>query len=305
MSRSLPIFRRVTAMLLALVMAAPLLANEPLVLGSYAYPTLDRTLALTPLARLVEATTGQPVEIRLYRDPDEIAAAVAAGQVDVAVLNLGAWLRVARAGEVMPLATLVPAQEVQDRYRAVLLARPQLGLADLAQLAEAAPQLRLAAVLPGSTSGGLVQLAALADARNTPLGWGSVTYAGSHEAALQVLVNGDADLAAIAESPWRAWLTANPDPANLPREVWRSAPLPSGPLVCRQSARVACTMLATALTSDSSASRAAAEGLATGWPELAGADRFFAYDPARYAGLIGADMPGFGAREPSDSTSQH
>lgn len=305
MSRCHPIVRRITAILMALVMAGPALANEPLVLGSYAYPTLDRTFALTPLARLVETTTGQPVEIRLYRDPDEIAAAVSAGQVDVAVLNLGAWLSVTRAGEVTPLATLVPAQEVQDRYRAVLLARPQLGLAGLAQIAEAAPRLRLAAVLPGSTSGGLVQIAALADARSTPLGWRSVTYSGSHEAALNVLVNGKADLAAIAETPWRAWLAANPELSKHPYEVWRSAPLPSGPVVCRQSARMACTMLAAALTSDSSASRAAAQGLATGWPELVGADRFHAYDDARYAGLIGSDMPDLGTREPPDSPSQH
>ena len=64
-------------------------------------------------------------------------------------------------------------------------------------------------------------------------------------------------------------------------------------------------MLATALTSDSSASRAAAEGLAAGWPELAGAERFLAYDPARYAGLIGVDMPSFGALQPVDSPSKH
>ena len=305
MSRCHPIFRRVTAILLALVLAGPVLANEPLVLGSYAYPTLNRTRALTPLARLVETSTGQPVEIRLYRDPHEIAAAVAAGQVDVAVLNLGAWLRVERAGEVTPLATLVPTQEVEDRYRAVLLARPQLGLAGLAQIAEAAPRLRLVAVLPGSTSGELVQLAALADARSTPLVWSSVTYAGSHEAALHALVNGEADLATIAEFPWRTWLAANPERSNQPDEVWRSAPLPSGPVVCRQSARMECTMLATALTSDSSASRAAAEGLAAGWPELAGAERFLAYDPARYAGLIGVDMPSFGALQPVDSPSKH
>lgn len=297
------ILRNAMAMLLAMFMASAGSANEPLILGSYAYPTIDRDRALAPLAHIVETTTGQSAEIRLYRDPDELAEAITAGQVDVAVLNLGAWLRVARVSEVTPLAMLVPTPKVQDRYRAVLLARPALGLANLAQVADSASRLRLAAVLPGSTSGGLVQLAALNEAGGAAPRWHSVVYAGSHEAALTALANGDADLAAVAESPWRAWLGANPDPSRHPQEVWRSAPLPSGPLVCRQSARLDCTMLGTTLTSGSAASRNAAQELATGWPELAGAEQFFAYDPARYAGLINAGMPEFEADELRDGSA--
>lgn len=285
--------RQLTALLLALFMAGAATAGEPLVLGSYAYPALDRERALTPLAALVETTFGQPVDIRLYKDPDAIAAAVAAGEVDVAVLNLGAWLRAASTPDVQPLAVLLPAPEVADRYRAVLLAHPQTGFTHVEQVVSGSSGLRLAAVLPGSTSGGLVQLAALTDAGGAPPRWRSVAYAGSHEAALAMLVRGEADLATIAESPWRAWLAANPAPADRPRQIWRSEPLPPGPVVCRQSARIACPKLAVALTGDNPAARSAAQALATGWPELAGADRFLAYDAARYAGLIAAGMPDF------------
>lgn len=281
-----PLLRLAAALFAASAAAAQ--ADTPLVLGSYAYPTLDRTAALTPLAGVVETATGQPVTIRLYANPDAIADALAAGEVDVAVLNLGAWLRAAEAPGLVPMATLVPAPAVQDRYRAVLLARADLGFAGMADVARAAPGLRLAAALAGSTSGGLVQLAALSEAAGGARPALSVTYAGSHEAALAMLVRGEADLAALAETPWRKWLAVSGEAGPKPAEIWRSAPLPSGPVVCRPSPQVDCARLTAALMAPGTASQAAARGIAQGWPELEGADTFVAFDAARYAALIAA-----------------
>lgn len=291
MRRLCAVLRPASALLIALFMGTAASAGAPLVLGSYAYPAFDREQALAPLAALVGTKTGQPVEIRLYKDPEEIAAKLADGEVDVAVLNLGAWLRVASAPDVVPLAMLTPASEVQERYRAVLLARSLIALTSLQQIIDHKPSLRLVAVLPGSTSGGLVQLAALADAGSQLSPWRSITYAGSHEAAIAALADGDADLAAVAEVPWLAWRTAQAQPEGALREIWRSPPLPSGPVVCRQSERVDCRALATALVSDDPAAGQAAQSLAQGWPELAGAERFSAYDAERYAGLIAAGTP--------------
>lgn len=289
---------RLVAALLAAISAPVVAADAPLVLGSYAYPTLDRAVALAPLADLVGAATGQPVEIRLYADPDAIAAALAAGDVDVAVLNLGAWLGAAPTPGLVPLATLQPSAEVQDRYRAVLLARPGLGITRLAEVSAAAPGLRLAAVLRGSTSGGLVQITALREAGGAVPAPLAVSYAGSHEAALAMLLDGSADLAALAETPWRKWLAANPDAAQRAVEIWRSEPLPAGPVVCRPSPRVDCARLTAALAEDSAALHAAAQGIAQGWPELAGAERFVAYDAARYAALIAAGLSATERRAP-------
>jgi ABC-type phosphate/phosphonate transport system substrate-binding protein len=286
------LFRLTGALLAAIAIPATAAADEaPLVLGSYAYPGIDRTLALTPLAEVVKEAAGQPVEVRLYKDPDAIAAAVAAGEVDVAVLNLGAWLGAARTPGLVPLATLQPSAAVQDRYRAVLLARTGLDIAGIADVANAPPGLRLAAVLRGSTSGGLVQLAALAEAKAGAPASLAITYAGSHEAALAMLTEGKSDLAALAETPWRKWREANREAAAPPVEIWRSEPLPSGPVVCRPSPRLDCTRLAAALAKESAQSRAAAQGIAQGWPELAGAERFAPYDSARYAPLIAAAAP--------------
>lgn len=291
MNRLRMLFRLTGALLGALALPVAAAEDAPLVLGSYAYPGIDRALALAPLADVIGEAAGQPVEVRLYKDPDAIAAAVAAGEVDVAVLNLGAWLGAARTPGLVPLATLQPSAAVQDRYRAVLLARAGLGVAGLAEVGEAAPGLRLAAVLRGSTSGGLVQLAALAEAKAGAPASLAITYAGSHEAALATLIAGNADLAALAETPWRKWREANPEAAAPPVEIWRSEPLPSGPVVCRPSPRLDCAQLAASLAKESAETRAAAQGIAQGWPELAGAERFTPYDAARYAPLIAAAAP--------------
>lgn len=286
---SLPaLLRMAGSALLAFVLAcSAAAASPPLVLGSYAYPGLDRTDALRPLAALVSRTAGRPVAVKLYADPEQVAHAVRKGKIDVAVLNLGAWLMVAGDPHVRPLAVLAPSAAVLDRYRAVLLARPGSDVASLEDIIASTPRLSIAAVLPGSTSGGLVQNAAIGGGNRT-VQWRSVIYTGSHEAALVAVATGSADVAAVAEAPWRAWLDRQTTAIAQPREVWRSSPLPAGPVVCRSSGRLDCAALGAALIRNTPEARRAAHKLARGWPESAGARRFHPYDPARYSGLIAA-----------------
>lgn len=260
--------------------------NPPLVLGSYGYPGIDRQDAMRPLARLVATTTGLPVEIRLYPSPDRLAAAVSAGDVDVAVANLGAWLSLAGDPAVQPLASVTPPASVQGRYRAVLLARRDLPASGLAEIAAGAGSWRLAAVMPGSASGGLVQGHALAQASRGAPQWLSVSYFGSHEAALAALANGMADLAAVADAPWLAWQAGQAEGGWRPRVVWQSPPLPSGIVACRVSPRIDCTALARTLVQTTPQTRRAALSLGRGWPEWARARAFAPYDHAPYASLL-------------------
>jgi len=181
--------------------------------------------------------------------------------------------------------------DVQERYRAVLLASPTAGVDNLVGAARIAPGKRLAAVLPGSTSGGLVQLAALAEAAGGKAPALTVSYAGSHEAAVMALVRDEADFAAVVETPWVSWQAANSDRADKPQAIWRSEPLPPGPVVCRPTPRLDCAGLEAALLDTDEAARDAARGVAAGWPELVGSDQFSAYDAARYAALIAAAAP--------------
>ncbi|MCX7589168.1 PhnD/SsuA/transferrin family substrate-binding protein [Phenylobacterium sp. 58.2.17] len=140
---------------------------------------------------------------------------------------------------------------------------------------------RYAEVLPGSTSGALVQAAALRQAGVAPGGFAQVTQAGTHEAALAALLTGTADLAALAEEPWRKLKAENPQVAEGLVELWRSAPLPPGPVVCIRAPTTPCDRIGAVLLDDG----AAAADLAKGWSETEGAVRFKGYDDRPYAGF--------------------
>lgn len=294
-SRYRPVHLLGAALLAAALSCYAAASNPPLVLGSYAYPGLDRVASIKPLAKLVAKETGHSVKVRLYDDPDQLAAAITAGEVDVAVANLGAWLRIAGDPTVEPLAVVLPPARVRSRYSAVLLARHDLPAQNLADIGAQASDLRLAAVMPGSASGGLVQITAVTQANTAPPQWHSVSFFGSHEGALAALANDMADLAAVAEAPWRGWRAAqkgNAASQKVPRVVWQSPPLPSGTLVCRASSRLDCSALSEALIRPTADARRAAFHLGRGWPEWAGARAFAPYDYKLYAslGLVGT-MP--------------
>ena len=61
-------------------------------------------------------------------------------------------------------------------------------------------------------------------------------------------------------------------------ELWRSDPLPAGPVVCVRAATTPCDEIGAVLLGDVSA---AAE-LAKGWSETEGAVRFRGYDDSQY-----------------------
>lgn len=265
-----------TLVLAALAQPVP----TPIVVATYAYPRFDRTVALAPLAGLVERQAGRPARIVLLDTPDALAKAVCAGEVDVAMTNLGAFVEARSCEGVSPLAVLDTPPEVLDRYRGVLLGHRDRAPESVATLAGAAPQMRYSEVLPGSTSGALVQRDALRTVRLTPGSFGTVRQAGTHDAALADLVEDRADIAALAEDPWTKLQASAPARAATLRVLWRSEPLPPGPVLCRASAALDCKAIGAALLGP--AGDAVASGLAQGWSETEGAVRFRRYEKARY-----------------------
>lgn len=271
-------------MLAAIVLT--LAASPQLQLASYSYPGYDRAQALTPLARLIERSTGRSVNIRLFNTPEELANAVQDGRVDIAVTNLAAFVAVSRRAAVLPIAVLSPARSIENRYRGVLLARRETGVTSLAELRKRVSMLRYAEVLPGSTSGSLVQAEALRRAGMKRSAFASLGFAGSHDAALDRLLRDESDIAALAEAPWRALQRRAPHRASRVVQLWHSKPLPPGPIVCVQSVRIGCATISVALLRDEVDSRDAARALARGWAETEGATAFRPVDPQAYAPFI-------------------
>jgi ABC-type phosphate/phosphonate transport system substrate-binding protein len=166
----------------------------------------------------------------------------------------------------VPAATL-------DRYRGVLVAR-RASVERLEGLKGQERKLRYAEVLPGSTSGALVQADMLRRLGVERDRFAALLSSGTHEVALADLLAGRADVAALAEEPWRKLRASDPEAASRLIELWRSPPLPSAPIVCVRSAATACDTIGAALLRSRPESAAAARGLAAGWSEFEGAAAF-------------------------------
>ncbi len=256
-------------------------AGQPVVVATYAYPAFDRTVALAPLAELVARTTERSVKIELFDTPDALSQAVCDGRVDVAMTNLGSYVTMRDCDGVGAVAALDAPAEVLDRYRGVLVARADAGVADIADLPARMGALRYSEVMPGSTSGALVQADALRTVGASPAKFGARRYAGTHDAALEDALAGRADVAGMAENFWRGLQEKDPARAASLRLLWRSEPLPPGPVVCREADGMACAAIRDALLS--AYGREVAATLAQGWAETEGAVNFRAYDEAVYA----------------------
>ena len=230
--------RTFLAVFLSLLYVVPVHARQasprPWVIATYAYPQRDRVAAIQPLADYLGLRARHPVQVRLFDSPTALVDALRRGEVDVAVPNLHGYLQARRASE--PLTTLpvpqVPALQA-DRYRAVLVGRQELEAPG--ELERQARTLRLVLVGRDSASGGFVPVRELRRRGLEPTtAFAHLAYAGSHAAALESVASGRADVAALAADVYDA-----SRPTGVV-EVWRSQPIPPGPLLCRPAADVPC-----------------------------------------------------------------
>ncbi|MBL8256316.1 MAG: PhnD/SsuA/transferrin family substrate-binding protein [Pseudoxanthomonas mexicana] len=262
---------------LLIAFASPVFAEKtaptPWVVATYAYPERDRIAAIQPLADYLAKRGRHPVQVKLFPSPTALVQAMREGQVDIAVPNLHGYLQARR--DIAQVTTLpvpqVPALQA-DRYRAVLVARD---VASFAEVKAEAGRLRLALVGGDSASGGFVPARYLRSQTLDPAkAFASVTYSGSHAAALQAVVEGRADVAALAGDVYDA---SRPDGV---RELWRSDPIPPGPLLCCATTDVPCQAMAAWLLDAHREDPGVMTALRVGWPEFGDATMFVPADAA-------------------------
>jgi ABC-type phosphate/phosphonate transport system substrate-binding protein len=133
----------------------------------------------------------------------------------------------------------------------------------------------LALVGPDSASGGFVPAQYLRSQGVDPKAFASVVYSGSHASALRAVVDGHADVAALAGDVYDA---SRPDGV---RELWRSDPIPPGPLLCRATTDVPCQAIAAWLLEAHREDPAVMAALRMGWPEFGDATAFIPADVSR------------------------
>ena len=276
-----------SALVLLLALAVlPVLAKDeprtPWVVATYAYPERDRLAAIQPLADYLAKRGRQPVQVKLFPSPTALVQAMRDGQVDIAVPNLHGYLQARR--DIAQVTTLpvpqVPALQA-DRYRAVVVARD---VASFNDMKAKAGSLRLALVGRDSASGGFVPVQYLrSQALDPAKAFASVVYSGSHAAALQAVVAGRADVAALAGDVYDA---SRPDGIH---ELWRSDPIPPGPMLCRATTDVPCQAMAAWLLEAHREDPAVIAALRVGWPEFGDATVFVPADTARLSDVALAE----------------
>ncbi len=279
---AVPAFFRTVIAAMALAVSAPAALaagtpTAPLRVATYAYPQRDRIDAIRPLAEYLTRRSGRAAAVTLYPSPTALVQAMRDGRVDVAVPNLHGFLQAQGDPRLVALAVpdVPPAQA--DRYRAVLLARQ--GLASPEQVRREAARLRLVLVGRDSASGGFVPMRQLRALRLEPAtAFARVDYAGSHAAALAALAEGSADVAALAADVYDAQR-----PPGV-RELWRSPPIPPGPLLCRET-QTPCAVIGSWLLQAEREAPDVMAALRVGWPEFGDATAFQAVDMQAFSGL--------------------
>jgi phosphonate transport system substrate-binding protein len=134
---------------------------------------------------------GREVTTKVYADYDQLAGAVAKGEVDIAWLQPFAFVAAEKKGAVQPLVKAV--RHGLPFYRGVLFARADKGISDVAGLAGKS----IAWAEPTSSAGYLFPRAALIQSDNAPSKLGLVeSFAGNHEAVCKAVVEGKADVGA-------------------------------------------------------------------------------------------------------------
>lgn len=251
--------------------------NDTLVVGTYAYGTVDRVGAVTPLAAHLSARLGRPTRVVAAPDPVALARFVRDGQVDVAVTNTFGYLLLADGPRpaALPVATFRVPPGVSTNYGTVLVSRVP-DVRTMSDLSLRASSLAIALVAPGSTTGNLVPRLFMATQGLADLEgqFRTVSYVGTHAETFANLRAGSADVAALATEEFERQLAADTNGAA-PRVavLWRSPDIQLGPVAVR--ARLPAALrdsIAKAVVGLERSAAPAFAALRGGWTEAAKSD---------------------------------
>lgn len=154
------------------------------------------------------------------------------GSVDLAELGPGSYvLALERGADITAFASLHRQADATGpfSYTSVLITRHDVGARSLEQLRGSA----LSLVDPASTSGSIVPRAALPHMTGLPLeSWfGRVSFAGSHDAAIDAVLKGRVDAAFVSGNRVEEAMRAGTVQSGTLQIVWRSDPIPYDPFV--------------------------------------------------------------------------
>jgi phosphonate transport system substrate-binding protein len=189
-----------------------------------------------PLVKVLEAALKQPVEIVLASSYGSVVEGLLAGTIDLAELGPASYAQAkTRDARITAFASLIqrtgPHTDTVDSYRSLLVVRREKNTKDLASLRGS----KLSLVDPASTSGALIPRQMISKLTGVPLEryFGRITFAGSHDRAIQAVQKGLVDAAFVSSSRLdEALRTGSVGPDEL-QVQWKSPPIPYDPFVYR------------------------------------------------------------------------
>lgn len=290
MKRSpLPFFFTVTFLLIICLFTAQVASSQsaPWIVATYRYAENDRIANIKPLADHLAKQLNHPVEVRSYPTVHAFITALQKGEVDIALINTFGYLLLQAATQkhsMIPVAVLQPKAGVEDNYKTAILASKGSGVTSMEQLSQVSRRLRLALVSRGSTSGNLVPRLSLSriGLSDPEKQFQQLSYSGNHRLAIDSLLAGKADIAAVGSTEYFK-LLEDSSRASQCRLLWLSPEIPLGPVLLhkRLGKEVRSKILAVLLSIHNKDSPAL-ESVKRGWSEAKDAEKYVPFTKDYY-----------------------
>lgn len=196
----------------------------------------SQAIQIQPLIKALEDSLKRPVELVLAPSYGAVVEGLLGGSVDLAELGPASYAQAkARDARVTAFASLIQRigihTDAPDSYHALLIVRRDKHINNLASLRGHSVSL----IDPASTSGALIPRQLISQRTGTPLEryFGRITFAGSHDRAIQAVQKGFVTAAFVSSSRLdEALRAASVGPDEL-QVLWTSSPIPYDPFVYR------------------------------------------------------------------------
>ncbi|WP_299823305.1 phosphate/phosphite/phosphonate ABC transporter substrate-binding protein [uncultured Pontibacter sp.] len=211
--------------------------KKQLTVATYTYGDNDRLANIQPIALQMAKALRAELRLKSYPTVGELVEAMRRGEADVAVMNTFGYLLLQTDPNpsVVPLAALEVPADAMDAYTSCLIASKASGIASVEQLQQKPQTLSLVFAGKHSTSGNLIPRLYLSSLgiHNPEEQFGQVDFLNSHSTALQEVISGSSDVAALGTGEYEKQLLNGNLKAGDVTVLWESGGIPQGPVVCK------------------------------------------------------------------------
>lgn len=213
--------------------------KKHLVIATYTYGENDRIRNIQPIALDMARALNATLRLKSYATIGELVEALRQGEVDIAVMNTFGYLLLQTdpTPPIVPLAALEVPADALDAYTSSLIASKKSGIKSMAEVGRNPQTYTIVFAGRHSTSGNLIPRLYLSSLGilNPEEQFSSVGFMNSHTSALQEVIHGSTDIAALGTGEYERQLVSGNLKEGDVTLLWESEGIPQGPVVCKAS----------------------------------------------------------------------